>query len=205
MKKYIGLDAHSSTCSFCVMYRTGKILDSRKVVTNGGLLVEYLRGISGEKALTFEECELSSWLYEILRKEVNRLVVCNPVDNKQYKKAKTDKLDAKNLADLLRGNFLTEVYHNGSDREKLRDIMSDYQDLVEDGVRIKNRYKSLFWKDGNRIYGSGMYSDESLLEGLKREDFQFIGKHSFDLLEKMEKSRISEVKEIKNIIRSSRR
>ena len=197
MKKYIGLDAHSSTCSFCVMDKTGRIVDSAKVVTNGRLLIEYLRGIHGQKELTLEECELSSWLYEILRKEVDKLIVCNPVENKKYKEAKTDKLDARNLANLLRGNFLKEVYHNGSDREKLRDLMSGYQDLVADAIRIKNRYKSLFRKEGNRVCGKTLYNDENFLEDLKRKDFQFIGKHSFKLLEEMETSRISYVKEIK--------
>lgn len=120
MKKYIGLDAHSSTCSFCVMDYTGRTIDSAEIVTNGRLLIEYLRGIHGQKELTFEECELSSWLYEILRKEVDELVVCNPVENKAYKKAKTDKLDARQLANLLRGDYLVPVYHDGSDREKFR-------------------------------------------------------------------------------------
>ena len=105
MKKYIGLDAHSSTCSFCVMDETGKVVDTAKIVTNGRLLIEYLRSVSGRIELTFEECELSSWLYEILRKEVDKVLVCNPVENRQYKKAKTDKLDARNLANLLRGSF----------------------------------------------------------------------------------------------------
>ena len=197
MKKYIGLDAHSSTCSFCVTDEAGKMVDTAKIVTNGRLLIDYVRNIPGKKELTFEECELSSWLYEILRDEVDKVLVCNPVENRQYKKAKTDKLDAINLSNLLRGNFLKEVYHDGSDKEKLRDLMSGYQDLVEDAIRIKNRYKSLFRKEGKRKQGKVLYSDESFLKELDRKDFKFIGKHWFDLLEVMEKSRISYVKEIK--------
>ena len=75
--------------------------------------------------------------------------------------------------------------------------MSGYQDLIEDGVRIKNRYKSLFRKEGNRKLGKALYSDESFWEGLERKDFKFIGKRCFDLLELMERSRISYVKEIR--------
>lgn len=197
MSKYIGLDAHSSTCFFCVVNEAGETENTAKIVTNGRLIVEYVRSIAGRKQLVFEECELSSWLYEILKKEVDKLIVCNPVENRQYKKAKTDKLDAQNLAKLLRGNFLQEVYHDGSGKEKLRDLMSGYQDLVEDGVRIKNRYKSLFRKDGKRQSGKVLYKDESFLSGLRREDFQFIGKHSLGFLEVLEKSRIEYVKEIK--------
>ncbi len=60
MNKYIGLDAHSSTCSFSVLDERGKVLDAVKITTNGRLLREYVRSVSGKKKLTFEECELSS-------------------------------------------------------------------------------------------------------------------------------------------------
>ncbi|MEK7846218.1 MAG: hypothetical protein AAB257_04560, partial [Nitrospinota bacterium] len=84
MTKYIGLDAHSSTCTFNVTDERGLEIDNTTIETNGRLLVKYLRGIEGIKKLTFEECELSSWLYEILSSEVEELIVCNPVANKVY-------------------------------------------------------------------------------------------------------------------------
>ncbi|MFC1807767.1 IS110 family transposase [Candidatus Omnitrophota bacterium] len=197
MNKYIGLDAHSSTCSFCVMDEHGKVHDNVKIATNGRLLREYVRNLSGNKKLTFEECELSSWLYEMFKKEDCELLVCNPVENKVYKKAKTDKLDARQLADLLRGNFLTPVYHDGSEREKFRDIMSGYQQLVDDATRIKNRYKSLYRKDGKRPIGTKVYSEENLLEGLNRKDLQFVGKQTHQLLTEMQRSRQEYICEIK--------
>ena len=101
MEKYIGMDAHSSTCSLCVMDERGREIDSTVIETNGRLLVGYIKSIAGRKKLTFEECELSRWLYDILKDEVDELIVCNPVHNREYKKAKTDKLDARKLAKLL--------------------------------------------------------------------------------------------------------
>ena len=85
------------------MKEGGREIDNTTLETNGRLLVKYLRGIEGVKKLTFEECELSNWLYEILRPEVEELIVCNPVANKDYRKVKTDKMDARKLAKLLRG------------------------------------------------------------------------------------------------------
>ena len=197
MKKYIGLDAHSSTCNFCVMDGTGKVLDAVKITTNGRLLREYVKGISGEKKLTFEECELSSWLYEMFKNEDCELLVCNPVENRNYKKAKTDKIDARNLADLLRGNFLKPVYHDGSAREKFRDLMSGYQQLVDDAVKVKNRYKSLFRKGGKRHVGIRLYNDENLLEEFDRKDLKFVGVQTYELLREMEKRRKEYISEIK--------
>ena len=202
MVKYIGLDAHSSTCTFNVTDDRGREIDNTTIESNGRLLVKYIRGIEGIKKLTFEECELSNWLYEILRPEVDELIVCNPVANKDYKKIKTDKMDARKLSNLLRGGFLISVYHDGSERERFRSLMSGYQDLIEEGVRLKNRYKSLFRKSGKKVKGEAVYNDESFLEGLKRDDFKFIGSQIYGLLEKMEDSRQEYIKEI---IRYSKR
>ena len=51
--------------------------------------------------------------------------------------------------------------------------MSGYQDLAEEGVRLKNRYKSLFRKSGKKVKGESLYNDESFLEGLERSDPHF--------------------------------
>ncbi len=138
MQKYIGMDAHSSSCVFCVTDTYGHELDEITLETNGQVIKKYLRSIEGPKKLTFEECELSRWLYGLIRPEVEELIICNPVANREYKRAKTDKLDARKLARLLRGGFLTPVFHDGSEREHFRQLMSSDQDIIEEGVRLKN-------------------------------------------------------------------
>ena len=197
--RYIGMDAHSSNCVLSVMNKAGVEQDNVSIETNGRLLINYLRSIEGPKKLTFEECELSRWLYEILRNEVDELFVCNPVKNVEYKRAKTDKLDARRLANLLRGGFLVPVYHDGSERENLRILMSGYQALVDEAVRLKNRYKSLFRKGGQMVRGEAVYNDESLLEDLDHDDLKFVGQRIYSLLVPMEEERKKYVKEIKRV------
>lgn len=202
MEHYIGMDAHSSSCTFCVVDEKGREVDHTTIETNGKLIVNYLRGIGSIKKLTFEECELSRWLFGVIRPEVKELIVCNPVANREYKGPKNDKLDARKLAKLLRGDFLKPVYHDCSERERFRNLVSAYQDTVEEGTRIKNRYKSLFRKSGQRHQGDKLYNDESLLEGLPKTGDRFIGLQLYELLEKLEESRQAYVKEI---IQHSRR
>lgn len=141
--QYIGLDAHSSTCTFCVIDPQGAEIDNKTIVTNGRLLVDYVQSLGGKNILAFEECDLSCWLFDILHKHVREVVVCNPAQNAQYKRAKTDKLDARNLANLLRGGYLKPVFHDASAREKLRMLVSSYQDNLQEVVRIKNRLKTI--------------------------------------------------------------
>jgi len=196
MLKYIGMDAHSSTCTFCVTDAIGREIDNVTLATNGKVIKNYLQSITGTKKLTFEECELSHWLYGIVKPEVDELIICNPVANESYKKAKNDKIDARKLAKMLRGDYLVPVFHDGSDRERFRKLVSSYQDIIDEGTSIKNRYKSLFRKNGQRIKGKTLYNDESLLESFKHNDDQFIGGQLFSLLETLEKSRQAHVKEI---------
>lgn len=143
MTKYIGIDVHSSTCTFCVMNAQGVELENRTIVTNGRLIIDFIKSLGKDLIVTFEECDLSCWLFDILQKHVRRIVVCNPAANARYKKKKTDKLDAKNMTDLLRGGFLKEVFHDGSQREKFRLLVSGYEDTIQETTRIKNRIKAL--------------------------------------------------------------
>jgi len=190
MTNYIGMDAHPSICVFSVVDDSGAEIGKFQSPTNGAALVEYIRSIPAPRQLVFEECELSAWLFEILEREVDKLIVCNPSRNAQFKRAKTDKLDAKNLAMLLRGGFLTPIYHDGSKTEHLRALMSGYQDVVDTGVSLKNRYKSLFRKSGLPARGDRIYGDESLLKDLPRPDQRFIGHGLYRLIEATEAERV---------------
>jgi len=201
MVKYIGMDAHMSTCTFCVTDERGRELDNTTIQTNGRLLVNYVRSVKGEKKLAFEECELSGWLYELLNAEADELIVCNPVENTQYKKKKTDKLDARKLSKLLRGDFLSPVYHDGSQRERFRALMSGYKDLVQENTRLKNRYKSLFRKSGIRIEGESIYNKPTLLAQLDRPDLVFTARHIYEAIQQIERS----LEEYKQVIPRSKR
>jgi len=53
----------------------------------------------------------SASLYDLLNPHVDTLVVCNPGKNALLKDGnKSDRIDARNLAELLRGNELKPVY-----------------------------------------------------------------------------------------------
>ena len=148
MKYYIGLDAHSSTSTAVVVKEDGEQVLRETFSTTEGNLHGFLRKISGEKHLVFEECHLAQWLYVTLNEEVDRLVVCNPVFLAKKQGAKTDYRDALHLAQELRGNHLKAVYHDDSKWIELRTLVNNYLGLVSDIVRTKNRLKAIFRSHG---------------------------------------------------------
>lgn len=107
-------------------------------------LKTYLKNLKGTKILTIEETTTSQWLYTELRDHVDRLLICDPHRNKLLSEgAKTDKIDASKLVQLLKANLLKEVFHSADRFLNLRRVVSGYEDLVKSGVRLKNQRYSL--------------------------------------------------------------
>ena len=75
MDRYVGLDAHASSCKLAVVGPRGKRLGSYVVETNARALIEVLRGIPGSRRLCLEEGTLAAWLHEVLEPHVTELVV----------------------------------------------------------------------------------------------------------------------------------
>lgn len=103
--KYVGLDVHTETISVAVLDGEGKLVMQSLVATRASAIVDFLHGLRGIIHLTFEEGTHSAWLYDLLARQAARVVVCNPRKNALLKAgSKSDSIDARKLAELLREN-----------------------------------------------------------------------------------------------------
>jgi transposase len=73
-------------------------------------ILDFLRGQRGTLHIAFEEGTYAAWLDDLIRPHVANVVVCDP-RRIVTQGNKTDKIDAKRLAELLRTKALTPVYH----------------------------------------------------------------------------------------------
>ena len=81
----------------------------------------------------------------ILRMHVDKLVVCNPRKNALLKDGnKSDRIDARKLVELLRGNQLKPVYHGETGVRMLRELSRSYLTIVKDLSRVMNRLKAVY-------------------------------------------------------------
>src|SRR5246127_3857128 len=111
-EKYIGLDVHQATISVAVMDSQGKLIMESILETKASTILEFLAGLRGTLSLTFEEGTWAAWLYDLLKPHVTKAVVCNPRKTALLKDgSKSDRIDARKLAELLRNGSLSEVYH----------------------------------------------------------------------------------------------
>jgi transposase len=148
MDRFIGLDAHSSSCTFGVLNEKGKTLKTQVVETNGQSLVEFVRLIPGTRRLCLEECEQSQWLHEILSPHVDELVI---VFGEKTRGNKNDGLDAVRLAERLRtGATGLKIYKAPAKMGRLRELARAYGMVTADLVRTKCRIKSFYRSRGIR-------------------------------------------------------
>lgn len=177
MKNYIGLDAHSATSTLVNLDWQGNVISRCHIQTTESNLLGFLRSLKGEKKLTFEESNLSKWLYIVLKDEVDELIVCNPLFISKRSGPKNDYRDALHLADELRCNHITPVFHEDNELIYMRALISAYTDMVQEMTRTKNRYKCLFRSEALDTDGKTLYDDETRIKELSQPVDRFIAQN----------------------------
>ena len=156
MARYIGLDAHATTCTLAVVGPSGRRLGSQVVETNGSALIEAVKTVARPRHLCLEEGTQSAWLYEVLTPVVDELVVTQQTRSPQGNK--NDKLDAYGLATaLLKDTLPRRIYKSPQSFAKLRTLAHGYTKLSRDVARCKNRLKSLYLSRGIHALGKSVY------------------------------------------------
>jgi hypothetical protein len=105
--KYIGMDVHKEAVVIAVLNSSGKLMMESIVETKASSILQFIHGLRGELHVTWEEGTWAAWLYDLLQPQVRRVLVCDPRRNALLKEGnKSDKVDARKLADLLRTGML---------------------------------------------------------------------------------------------------
>jgi transposase len=168
-EKYIGMDVHQATISVAVMDSGGKLIMECLLETKESTIVEFIRGLHGTLSLTFEEGTSAAWLHDLLKLHVSRLVVCDPRKNALLKDGnKSDRIDARKLAELLRGNQLHPVYHGEHGVRTLKELGRSYLTITQDVTRVMNRIKALYRSWAIPCAGATVYAPRHRAEWLAK-------------------------------------
>lgn len=186
MQHYIGLDAHSTTCTFVIVNEKGNITESLTVETKESELLRVIGSVKGTKKLAFEVSNISKWLFALLKDEVDEIIVCDPGDLHTRKGKKTDFLDSERLARKLSQNELKAVYHDDSFFYDLRRVVNSYRALVWDMAAVKCRYRALYRSAGLKSKTGKFYEDITQLENFDRATDIHVGQSLFVQLNCME-------------------
>jgi transposase len=157
MRRFVGCDAHSTSCTLVSLSATGRVLGRDVVETSQTTLTRYVRGLPGHVQLCLEEGELAHWLVEMFSPHVEEVVV---VRGDHRLGNKNDHVDAMGLAELLRsGRDVRRVYKDPHHYQHLRELSRLYRMIAADVVRAKNRIKSFYRGRGLRYVGDIVYQE----------------------------------------------
>jgi transposase len=158
MHRYIGIDAHTESCTLAVMGPSGKRLKEARLETNGKVLTDFVRSLAGRKHICLEEGTQAEWLYELLEPLADEVVVQLP---ERSDGVKNDSADAWQRADeLRRGDIKRMVYKAPGKFTALRAAARAYEVTQRDMVRGKTRLNALYRARGVHGMGSEIYDPE---------------------------------------------
>jgi transposase len=202
--KYIGIDVHQATSVFSIVNPQGKVIGESVLETKPDTIIDFLKGQRGTLWVTFEEGTYASWLYDVIQPHVAKVIVCDPRKNK-IDGNKSDKIDAKRLAELLRLNALKTVYHGQHDTRALKELARSYVSLQQDGTRVMNRLKAMFRSRGITCRGTAVYRPENRKEWLEKLDVNGPRQRAERLLKQLELLEKLCLEAQKDLVRESRK
>lgn len=185
--KYIGLDVHQASVSVAVLDRRGKLTMECVLETKASAIVDFIQGVRGSLAVTFEEGTCAAWLHDLLQPHVNRLVVCDPRKNALLQDgSKSDRIDARKLAELLRGDQLSPVYHGDHGLRTLKELARSYLTLTQDLTRVMTRIKALYRSWAIPCSGAGVYAARHRSEWLAKLSQAGVGQRAKYLYQELD-------------------
>lgn len=157
----IGMDVHRSFAQVAVFDR-GKVTAEFRVELEHDAVVAFGQRLRKDDEVVLEATGNTSAIVRLLTPFVARVVIANPLQVKAiaHARVKTDKVDAKILAQLHAAGFLPEVWVADEKTQNLRRLVSERAALVRSVRRVKSRvqavlHANLVPKYSGHLFGKG--------------------------------------------------
>jgi transposase len=142
MIRYIGLDIHKRVVQVCFLDEAGQVSREHRFNLSRQTLLDFAcEQLTPQDRLAVEATTNTWAVVALLQPHVAEVVVSNPLATKAIAsaKVKTDKVDARVLAQLLRCDFLPRVWQPDAATQEIRRLTSRRASLVADRTTVKNR------------------------------------------------------------------
>jgi transposase len=147
---YIGFDVHKKSISYCVKTADGTIVEEGRLKATHQALREWAAKRQEPWHGAMEATLFSGWIYDVLKPFAARLEMGNPSMMKAIgaSKKKSDRLDARKIADLVRCNLLPACYVASVEMRELRRLLRYRNTVVGHAVQLKNKMSGLLMEVG---------------------------------------------------------
>ena len=163
---YIGLDVHKKTISYCIKTAAGQIVKEGTLAAERSVLRSWAGSLQQPWHGAMEATIFSAWIYDTLKPYAERLEMGHPAKMKAITagKKKSDTIDARTIADLVRCNLLPGCYVFSPDLRDLRRLMRYRHMMVQQSVRMHNKTAGLLMESGvsfhkTKLQGKKYFAD----------------------------------------------
>jgi transposase len=174
MKCFVGLDVSLKFTAICVVDQDGNIVREGVADTQPDMLFAWLK----DTGLTFERIGLeagqcSSWLHKGLALAGLPMTCVETRHAKgvmQAQRVKTDRNDARALAQMMRTGWFKAVHIKGEDSQKLRALMGSRRCLLDKQHDLDNHIRAVLRTFGLKVGVIGQSGFEERVRELIAED-----------------------------------
>jgi transposase len=168
------LDVHREFCEVAIL-EEGRVRSAGRIRTRRAELKLFAQSLGRDDEVALESTGGAEAIAGILRAHVARIVVVNTKKLRQISeaKAKTDRLDARRLAELLASGYLAEVWCPDGQTRALRRYVARRAQLVRQRSRAKNEIGAALQRnllDRPDVYDLAGEKGRRHLEGLELPD-----------------------------------
>ncbi len=166
--KIVGIDVHKKMCQAAILEEDGKLLDEIRFANDPEEIEEFAGKLSTFhdeiKAVVESTGNLWIQIHDRLEKHGFDVALSNPAKTRLIAEAKvkTDKVDARTLAALLRADMLPTCYVPGEELRSRRELLRHRLNLVKIRTGVKNRIHGLLDKHGLRMPGTTPFSNGNI-------------------------------------------
>jgi transposase len=166
MEQFIGCDAHKNFSVFVAVNEKGHAGEALRVAHDRMLYREFLMRLPAHSEIAVEASRNYSWVVDEMERAGHHPRLCNPLEAKRRMGLtnKTDKLDARGLAILLRNGTLPEVWIPPSELRDQRELLRLRIFLVRLRTRVKNRIHGTLARHNVQIPGADLFGVAARLQ-----------------------------------------
>ena len=148
---YVGLDIHKNFIQAAAMDEQGTILKEQKFKTTSAEIERFIKSLNAQKI--YAAIEATCTWYHVYQELTALDVETTLVNMRRTKtiaesKIKTDKLDAKTIAQCLRTGFIATSYIPPKNIMEQRNILRHRMSLRKELTRYKNKIHAILLRNG---------------------------------------------------------
>lgn len=149
-KYYCGIDLHSKSMVICILDKEGKILLRKRVGNKRDDFMDAIKPYKNSIKLAVESTFNWYWLVDYCQEMKLDVRLGHAAEMKLIfgGKNKSDKIDAKKIADLLRVNLLPEAYAYPKEKRAVRDLLRRRSRYISMRSGLFAHSKTLFYQEG---------------------------------------------------------